>query len=230
MAQRAEQVTAGRVVVPARPSRLRIGRTYLPSLEVATARWALPLAESRQAVCRDGLGLVEMGGLVAGDTSSAAVFVIDPLSGAVRATGSLTEAVHDAAAACLGDEAIVFGGGSFNTVGAVQAWSGSGKARVVGALPVPRSDLTAVAVAVGRTAYVVGGFDGAAMQPTVLATTDGAHFKLAGRLKVGVRYPAVAARGGYIWVAGGQAGTSEGVGDRPTSSSVSTRARAKRPS
>ena len=73
---------------------------------------------------------------------------------------------------------------------------------VIGQLPQPRSD--AGAVTIGRTAYVVGGYDGTTADPQVLSTTDGSSFRQVGSLPVPVRYPAVAARGRMIYAFGGQ--------------------------
>ncbi len=51
---------------------------------------------------------------------------------------------------------------------------------------------------------MVGGYDGTTLNPEVLATADGVHFRVAARLPVPVRYAATAAAGGLIWVFGGQ--------------------------
>ena len=42
---------------------------------------------------------------------------------------------------------------------------------------------------------MVGGYDGTILDPQVLATTDGRHFRVAARLPVPVRYAATAAVG-----------------------------------
>jgi hypothetical protein len=73
---------------------------------------------------------------------------------------------------------------------------------VVGQLPQRRSDDAAVTI--GRTAYVVGGYDGTAADPEVLSTTNGSSFHSVGSLPVPVRYPAVAALGHMIYAFGGQ--------------------------
>lgn len=176
------------------------------SLSATTASWTLPVAGSRQVVCWDGAGLVEMGGLVTGDTSTAAVRVIDPSTGAVSASGTLADPVHDAAGACLGGRALVFGGGVATTVATVQAWSAASGGQVVGSLPTPRSDLASTVV--GTTAYLLGGYNGTTMQTPILATTDGTTFRVVGQLQVGVRYAAVAAADGYVWAVGGHVGRS----------------------
>lgn len=171
------------------------------------APWRLPAGVSREVAVDDGGRIVLLGGLAVGDVSSDGVWGLAPATGAATRIGSLVRAVHDAAGTVEGTEVLVFGGGSFSTVGTVQAWSSPQGARTVGELPTPRSDLAAARI--GDTSYVVGGFDGSSMQPTILATTDGRSFTAVGELAVGVRYPAVVAAGGVLWIVGGQLGTSE---------------------
>src|SRR5206468_12642368 len=143
-----------------------------------------------------------------GDVTTGRVVTIDPSTRRARVDGSLAEAVHDASGAYLGGRSVVFGGGSATEVADVQSWTRGGS-RVVGRLPQGRSD--SAAVTVGGTAYVVGGFDGRAMTRTVLASADGRAFRHVGRLRAGVRYPAVAALGSQIYVFGGQLATTEGT-------------------
>jgi hypothetical protein len=52
---------------------------------------------------------------------------------------------------------------------------------------------------------VVGGYDGARADRAVLATTDGRTFRRVASLPVAVRYPAVAAQSGRVFVFGGEA-------------------------
>jgi outer membrane protein assembly factor BamB len=66
-------------------------------------------------------------------------------------------------------------------------------------------------VTIGRTVYVVGGYDGPAFDREVVATTDGRSYRPVAALPVPVRYPAVAALGGRIYVFGGQ-----GANGRPS--------------
>ena len=108
----------------------------------------------------------------------------------------------------LAGRAVVFGGGAATTVADVQAWDGR-RTTTVGSLPQPRSD--SAAASIGDTAYVVGGFTGQGMARDVVATTDGHTFRVVGRLRIGVRYPAVAAVGQYIYVVGGELATTEGT-------------------
>ena len=71
----------------------------------------------------------------------------------------------------------------------------------IGRLPAVRADLAAVAV--GGEAIVVGGGTPTRYDQRVLATTDGHRFRTVASLLVGVRYPAVAALGGIVYVVGG---------------------------
>jgi hypothetical protein len=100
----------------------------------------------------------------------------------------------------------VFGGGSSTSSAAVQAFDPrTRRGSLIARLPRPLSDLTAATM--GGVTYLVGGFDGRAPRAEVLATRDGRHFTLAGRLPVGLRYPAVSAVGGRILIAGGETAT-----------------------
>jgi hypothetical protein len=74
--------------------------------------------------------------------------------------------------------------------------------RLISHLPEPRADL--VAVSDGSVGYVLGGFDGTQGSTTILRTRDGRTFAVSGTLPVSVRYPAVAAVGGSIWLFGGE--------------------------
>ena len=103
-------------------------------------------------------------------------------TGAAQRIGALSAPLHDAAGAVSQGRALVFGGGSPATVGAVQAFSGAGTARVTGSLPTPRSD--AVAVIIGGANYVVGGYDGSKPDASVLATADGRTFTTVAALRV----------------------------------------------
>ena len=65
---------------------------------------------------------------------------------------------------------------------------------------------------IGRTAYVLGGYDGPSLDPEVLATSNGASFRDVTVLPVPVRYPAVATLGGLIYLFGGQSVDGRPVG------------------
>ena len=107
----------------------------------------------------------------------------------------------------MGGRTLIFGGGEQVSVGTVQAIVAHGSTAVAGQLPGARSDLTAVSL--DGTAYLLGGYNGAAYDPSVLATRNGHRFATAARLPVPVRYPAVVAAGSAIWIFGGQ--TSHGI-------------------
>lgn len=174
----------------------------------AVTRMHLPTGVSRTVAVADGTNLLVLGGLAPGDSTTARVWRIDPHGRRVTSAKPLAQAVHDASGAMLAGRALVFGGGSAATVAAVQQWTATG-ASVRGRLPQPRSD--SASAVVGGTAYVVGGFTGRAMARDILATTDGRSFHVVGRLAIGVRYPAVAAVGGEVYVLGGALATTEGT-------------------
>ncbi len=186
-------------------------RGSVPSIEAGVEPWSLPTPVSREAVIAEGSNLTLLGGLTSSNESLSSVAALNVATGQEQPTGTLAAAVHDAAAAVLGRRLFVFGGGSPNTVATVQSitrpGSGSSPPGVVsGALPTPRSDLAAVSVGrgSGASAYVVGGYNGSSGEPAVLATTDGSHFNEIAKLAVPVRYPAVVAQGGSLYVFGGE--------------------------
>jgi len=189
------------------------------ALEAGVEPWQLPVALSRSAVVPTGAGFTVLGGLATSQASVATVYAVDPGSGKVLADGTLATAVHDAAGATIGANDLVLGGGSPNTVATVQSIpavvdptptatpSPARAGTVSGQLPAPRSDLAVATVPGahgGATTYVVGGYDGTTYEPKVLATTDGSHYSTVANLTVPVRYPAVVARDGLLYVFGGQ--------------------------
>ncbi|MGB9111329.1 MAG: PQQ-binding-like beta-propeller repeat protein, partial [Acidimicrobiales bacterium] len=150
--------------------------------------------------------LVVAGGLLSGGASSTAVNLLNPVSGSVKPLGQLTMASHDAAGAVIRGKGYVFGGGSSAPSNVVQRIESRGVPSasaegIVARLPSARAD--AAAVTIGETTYLVGGYDGRSADGGVLATTDGVHFRSVARLARSVRYPAVAAIGGSIYVFGG---------------------------
>ena len=180
-----------------------------PPLAVGTAllRWSFPLPISREVVlpASGHSALLVAGGLDAAGVTTGRVVVLRTTNGASRVVGSLATPTHDAGGALLAGAALVIGGGSASPIGSVQRVTSGARAVTseTGTLPQPRSDLTAVTI--GRTAYVVGGYDGLAFDPEVLATTDGRSFRTVAALPVPVRYPAVAVMSGRIYVFGGEA-------------------------
>jgi putative phosphoesterase len=177
-----------------------------PRLRVTLEHWQLPNPLSREgAVALGGGRLLVLGGLGASGTSSTAVAVVDTSTGSVTAAGTLTVPTHDAGVSALGADALVFGGGQGTATTTVQAFplsSGAAhSATTAGQLPLPRADDAAVTM--GASAYVVGGYDGTTGSGRVLATKDGSTFTAIATLPVAVRYPAVAAAGGLLYVFGG---------------------------
>jgi Kelch motif protein len=175
-------------------------------LHIVAATWTLPVPLSREVLLTDGHELVGLGGLNAAKVSSPGVFAIDPTSGAAKPFATLNPAVHDAAGALLGGKFVVFGGGTGATppiTNIVQAVpGGGGAAQNVGSLPQPRADLAAAVV--DGTAYVVAGSQEAqSFFPSVLASTDGATWRTAGTISTPVRYPAVTAVNGAVYIIGG---------------------------
>jgi DNA-binding beta-propeller fold protein YncE len=171
-------------------------------LQVMPAPYQLPAAISREVVLPGPGGLLIAGGLTPSGASTDAVTALDPVTGATRPAGRLAQATHDAAGVALHGRMFVLGGGTAASVPAIQAFSPGMPAAVAGQLPRARSDSNGVSA--GPAGYVVGGYDGTTLDPQVLATTDGQHFRVAARLPVPVRYAGTAAAAGLIWVFGGQ--------------------------
>jgi outer membrane protein assembly factor BamB len=201
------------------PAPLAAAPRGLAAAEAGLMPWHLSVPISREvAVAGPGNRLIVMGGLTAGGGSVNGIYAFRTATGAAHYLGALRVPGHDAAAAVIGGHALVFGGGSTASTAAVQAFALSRSrggtrgtaAATAGSLPTPRSD--AAAVTIGRTAYVTGGYDGSRPDATVLATTNGHTFVAVARLPVPVRYPAVAALGGQIFVFGGQAVTGPHAG------------------
>jgi N-acetylneuraminic acid mutarotase len=123
-------------------------------------------------------------------------------TGALRMLGTVPQAFHDAAGAIIGNALYVFGGGAAQSSASVQRFDFATSAgRVVASLPRALSDIAAAQTAGG--VFLVGGYDGHAPRSEIYRTTDGTHFTLVARLPVGLRYPAVAALGPAIVIAGG---------------------------
>jgi outer membrane protein assembly factor BamB len=191
----------------------------LPAAEAGLMPWHLAAPISREVVVAGPhRRLIVLGGLTAGGGSASGVYAIRTATGAARLTATLSAPLHDAAAGVLGGHALVFGGGASATVATVEglglhgSHNGTHPARAVtvGSMPTPRSD--AAAVTIGPATYLVGGYTGARPDAPVLATTDGRSFTAVASLPVPVRYPAVAALGGQIFVFGGQAITGPRAG------------------
>jgi hypothetical protein len=156
---------------------------------------------SRSVAIVDGSRLLIAGGIDSQQSTTATTFLFSPPS-SVTPSPSLAVPTHDAAGVALGGRVVVFGGGAQTVNDQVQQSVGGGPFRIAGRLPTPRADFAAVTI--DRTAFLVGGYDGAAPTLDVLATTDGSSFRTIARLTRPVRYPAVAAEGANIYVFGGE--------------------------
>jgi hypothetical protein len=183
--------------------------TGIPAIESGVLPWQLASPLSREVVVPGAAtaSVTVLGGLTTGNATTGSVVNLAVPAGTQTPAGALANPTHDAAVAILGGRALVFGGGVLSSFSTVQAYpltaaGASATGVVVGQLPQPRSD--ADAVTIGRTAYVVGGYDGTVADPQVLSTTNGSTFHVVGSLPVPVRYPAVAALGQMIYAFGGQ--------------------------
>ena len=171
---------------------------------------------SHESVVAGGTGLMVLGGITPAGNSLSTVSAINVQTGAVSSAGELAEPVHDAAAVVIGSSAVVFGGGSPDTVSTVQRLSFAGSQPVIGPRDDDRQPPSAALRPGGRhrqevnwsrsraLSYIVGGYDGTNYLPTVLSTTDGIHFTSVADLRVPVRYPAVVADGGVVYAFGGE--------------------------
>lgn len=171
-------------------------------LAASVTRARLPVPLHGLSLARTVNGLLVVGGANAADVSTDRVYRLDPGTGRVSAAGTLVQPLHDATAATLNRETLVFGGGNTSELDLVQALEPGRVAETVGRLPESISDLSSVVV--GQAVYLFGGFNGTGPSPSVLQTTDGRTFTRVARLPVPVRYAAVAATQDKIYVFGGE--------------------------
>ncbi|QQE78889.1 hypothetical protein [Alicyclobacillus sp. SO9] len=166
----------------------------------------LPNGVEGNTLALSGSGPVSIGGY----TGRVSVTNIDRLQPSVASIGHLAVRTHDAAAAYLGSDLYVFGGGqavSYNTI--VKLSKNSATAKTVGKLSSPLSDAAAVPFKwKGKQGIVrVGGYDGNTYRQSTefFSITNGV---LQGTkmfaMPVGLRYAAVAAGNGKIYIAGGK--------------------------
>ena len=167
----------------------------------------LPVGRSRATAFVQGSTLLVCGGLTTAGGTTGSILQIRLDTGRVVALGALAVPVHDAGGAVLGGAGFVFGGGRTVAGQRVQRIDAAGQATLIGSLPAPRADLSAVSVA--GEILLVGGGTPARPDPRLLATTDGIHFREVARLIVAVRYPAVAVLAGIVYVAGGSTPSGE---------------------
>ncbi|MGD0594284.1 MAG: kelch repeat-containing protein [Acidimicrobiales bacterium] len=181
--------------------------------------WQLnsPLSRSVVLPAAGAQSLIVAGGLEPAGASDLGVYDVEASSGTATQVGNLLEPLHDAAGVVLGGKGYVFGGGTATPLTTVQVLPSLGGTAVsttpatsVGVLPQPRTGASAVAI--GGTAYLIGGMAATAADPAVLATSDGIHFATVAKLPVPVRDAAVAVLDGRIYVFGGDAANGAHAG------------------
>ncbi len=195
--------------IRARKLALAKRRAAIPAIKAGLLPWQIAAPISREIILPGaGAKLMLLGGLN-GSTSASGVYSLNTINGALHQVGSLRAPVHDSVGAVVGGRDVVFGGGSPATVRAVESYP-TAAATALGALPTPRSD--AGIATLGSVTYIVGGYNGQQADAAVLSTTDGRAYKTVASLPVPVRYPAVAAVDGKVYVFGGEAITGKGAG------------------
>lgn len=183
------------------PTSTTTANTPTGRVVVTAAGFQLPRPSARAVLVADGDHLLLLGGFNGAKQTISEILRIDPTTKTVMRAGALTTAVHDAAGARLGGRAMVFGGGNASETAGVQAVNANGTVGVIGKLPIPRSDLATATI--GNRTFILGGYDGARVRATTLATADGVTFQILGDLPVPVRYAAVAALGTKVYAIGG---------------------------
>lgn len=154
--------------------------------------------------------LTLLGGLDSSNNATAGVAFVD--STQTKLVGTLSPSLFAAAAVTIGEDEYIFGGADGTaTVPVPQQYiysyavKGSGTIGEVGKLRSPNYGLSAATV--GHTVYLVGGDDGSATLSDIDAWTPGeATPTLVKHLPVALRYPAVAAVGADLVIAGGLTG------------------------
>jgi Kelch motif len=182
-------------------ARVNVGAAF--RVRVAIAPFRLPSPVSRSVGLVFGDTILVCGGLTSVGATTGSIERIDLAAGRITSVGRLGSPVHDAGGVVIDKRGLIIGGGRFGPGATVQRIGPGGTSADVGHLPSPRADLAAVAV--GTEFVVVGGGTPARPDTRVLATTDGMAFTTVARLRIGVRYPAVAVLDGIIYVIGGSA-------------------------
>lgn len=184
-----------------RASQHGAGRAGGPVRLIAGVGPALPAARSGVAAVAYAGEVIVAGGLSDATVSTDTVFRLTA-AGTVQTAGTLPGAAHDAAAAVSGGRILLFGGGVSEGSDRIEQVLPP-PARVIGHLRLALSDLTATSI--GATVYIAGGWDGTTTNPAIFALAPGQVAPVpVGSLPQGVRYPAVAALGDRLVVAGGE--------------------------
>lgn len=181
--------------------------TVALQLVASVATWHLPVDLSRSVVLPVNTDLGVFGGLTTSGTSGK-IYEIDPGTGTTTAVATMPVPVRDAGGAVIGSTYYVFGGATTaaTETAAVQGFSFTSSTQMNGSVV---SNLTAKrsaegAATVSGQVYLVGGYDGTAYVSSVVSTSDGMNFAPSGTLSPAVRYPAVAALNGMVYVIGGE--------------------------
>ena len=189
----------------------------IPAIEAGLEPWKLNGALNRSTVlpAANGSDLVVAGGLGAGSAGSdQGIYEVNPLTGADTQIGNLLAPLHDASGAVVNGKAMLFGGGSSTALSTAQelpSLGGTGatpvasQATATQLAPLPQARADNGSVTIGSVAYIVGGYNGSTGDAAVLATSNGTGYRTVANLPVPVRYAAVAALGGRIYVFGGDA-------------------------
>lgn len=174
--------------------------------------YRLPAPVEREVAVPHNGAIILAGGLDAHGGSTNGVFRMNSATGALTALGTVPQSFHDAAGAIFGNSLFVFGGGVAQASSTVQRFDlATHRGSIVTNLPRSLSDIAAASTSSG--VYLVGGYDARVPRREIYRTNDGTHFTLVARLPVGLRYPAVAALGNDLVIAGGTSpsGASDAV-------------------
>jgi hypothetical protein len=176
----------------------------VPRLVSALLPWRLPVPLSRADAFPAGDRLRVAGGLLDGDVSTAAVWLLDPRTGAASVV-ALPSPRSDVAAAGTGRIGYLLGGyDGFRLPSAVLATSDGRTFRVVARLPQPRSDATALVL--GGQIVVCGGDVGTLATASVLAFDPATgRLRTAGALPTAVADAAGTVVAGVGYLLGGEA-------------------------
>jgi hypothetical protein len=178
-----------------------------PVLSIRTTLLGLGLPQPlSRAVAFDVDGsILVCGGLLASGATTGTILRLDLAASSSAAIGELADPVHDAAGVAVDGMNVIFGGGRAAPMSTVQRCDGDGSSAVIGSLPSPRADVSAVSIT-DVQAEVLGGGTTTSLPRAVLETTRGTDLRVSATLIDGVRYAAVAAVGLTILVIGGYRG------------------------
>lgn len=185
--------------------------TLAPMLQSQNLPIVLAVDVSREAVVYDPSlstnSVILAGGLFASGVTTPNIATVNLSTGAEVLLGTLLQPVHDTTAQISGNSLVVIGGGATSVLSGVQigTLNGLGSNSISFSqgpgLPQPRADLTSVEH--NGLIYVLDGYDGTVMDPSIMTTVNGGTFNSVGNLVVPVRYGAAVATNNSIYVFGG---------------------------